>query len=153
MMFRSLGWYLRYLIIFFCLIFSSKFGVSGGSINMRIFGDSGSFINIRILMIQGVSINMRIFGDSGGFNKYENTYSGGLSLCHTLWFSNPYSFATQCLKYQRFTQSVCNDIGRRKFEFLAKIQFLYVLRLNKKNLNKHQSINLFISLVSAKRSW
>ena len=51
---------------------------------MRIFGDSESFIDIRILMIQGVSINMRKFDDSGGFNKYENTYSGGLSLCHTL---------------------------------------------------------------------
>ena len=58
----------------------------GVSINMRIFGDSGSSIDIdiRILMIQGVSINMRKFDDSGGFNKYENTYSGGLSLCHTL---------------------------------------------------------------------
>ena len=58
--------------------------IQGVSINMRIFGDSESFIDKRILMIQGVSINMRKFGDSGGFNKYENTYSGGLSLCHTL---------------------------------------------------------------------
>ena len=30
------------------------------------------------------------------------------------------------LKYQRFTFSGCKDIDIRKFEFLAKTQFLYV---------------------------
>ena len=29
------------------------------------------------------------------------------------------------LKYQRFKQSGCKDIGIRKFEFMAKTQFLY----------------------------
>jgi len=29
------------------------------------------------------------------------------------------------LKYQRFTPSGCKDIGARKFEFVAKTQFLY----------------------------
>ena len=30
-------------------------------------------------------------------------------------------------KYQRFTSSGCKDIGIRKFEFVAKTQFLYLL--------------------------
>ena len=56
-----------------------------------------------------------------------------LSLCHKLWFSNPYIFETQCLrpnifqtkytvrsnnlslKYQRFTPSGSKDIGDLKF--------------------------------------
>ena len=29
------------------------------------------------------------------------------------------------LKYQKFTTSVYKDIGTRKFEFVAKTQFLY----------------------------
>ena len=31
------------------------------------------------------------------------------------------------LKYQRFSQSGCEDIGLRKFEFVAKIQFLCII--------------------------
>ena len=59
-----------------------------------------------------------------------------LSLCHKLWFSNPYIFTTPCrrpyifqtmssvrsnntsLKYQSFTLSDCKDIGIIKFEFV-----------------------------------
>ena len=66
-----------------------------------------------------------------------------LSFCHKLWFSNPFVFATQCnrpnifktmnsvrlnsisLEYQRFTPSGCEVIDFRKFEFVAKTQFLY----------------------------
>ena len=62
--------------------------------------------------------------------------------CHKLRFSNPYIFATRfrwslifqtmnsvwsnsrSLKYQRFTRSGCKDIGIRKFEIVAKTQFL-----------------------------
>ena len=33
------------------------------------------------------------------------------------------------LKYQRFTLSGCRDIGIRKFEFVAKTQFLYAILL------------------------
>ena len=65
-----------------------------------------------------------------------------LSLCHTLGFSNPYIFATPwhrpqkfqtknpvrlnylSLKYVRFTPSGCKYIEIRKFEFVAKTQFL-----------------------------
>ena len=72
------------------------------------------------------------------------TNAKALSLCHKLWFSNPYISATQCrrhqifqtmnpvrlniqsLKYQTFTLSGCKDIGMRKFKFVAKIQFLCV---------------------------
>ena len=69
-------------------------------------------------------------------------YLKELSLCHKLKFSNPNNFATQCrrpkifqtmnfvrsnnvsLKYKRPTPSDCKDIGIRKFEFVAKTQFL-----------------------------
>ena len=65
------------------------------------------------------------------------------SLCHKLWFSNFFIFATQCrrplifqtinsarvynlsLKYLRFTPSGLIDIGIGKFEFVAKTQFLF----------------------------
>ena len=65
-----------------------------------------------------------------------------MSLCHKLWFSNSYNFATwwcrplifqtnnavrwynQSLKYKRFTASVCKDIRYGKFEFVAKTQLL-----------------------------
>ena len=65
-----------------------------------------------------------------------------LSLCHKLWFSYPYIFATQCLrphvfqnkytvrsnnlslKYQRFTPSGSKDMGIKKFKFVTKNQFL-----------------------------
>ena len=43
-------------------------------------------------------------------------YSKKLILCHKLWFSNPYIFATIC----------CNDRGIRKFEFFPKTHFLYI---------------------------
>ena len=65
-----------------------------------------------------------------------------LSFCHKLKYSYPYILATQCrrslifqtfnsvksknlsLKSQRFTPSGCKDKGIRKFEFMAKTQFL-----------------------------
>ena len=64
-----------------------------------------------------------------------------MSLCHNLIFSNPYIIATQCgrplifqtmnsvisnsLEYKRFnTSSGCLDIGIRKYEIVAKTQFL-----------------------------
>ena len=68
-----------------------------------------------------------------------------LSLCHKLWFSNPYIFGFQrrkplkfqtmtfvrsnniSLKYQRFTTLGSKDIGIRKSEFVAKNQFLYTV--------------------------
>ena len=69
-----------------------------------------------------------------------------LSLCHKLWFSNPYIFGFQhrkaltfqtmtfvrsnniSLKYQRFMTSGSKDIRIRKSEFVAKSQFLnYIL--------------------------
>ena len=66
-----------------------------------------------------------------------------LSFCHKLWFYNPYIFATLwcklwyyklrqldlteffCLKYQRSTTSGCKDIWIKKWEFVAKTQFLW----------------------------
>ena len=68
-----------------------------------------------------------------------------LSLCHQLWFSNPYIFAARCrrpqlfqtfnsvrsntlnLKSKRFTSSVRKYIRIRKFELVAKNQFLRVI--------------------------
>ena len=66
-----------------------------------------------------------------------------LSLCHQLWFSNPYIFAggrpqlfqtfnsvrsnNLILKYQRFTSSVWKYIWIRKVELVAKNQFLCVI--------------------------
>ena len=64
-----------------------------------------------------------------------------LSLCHKLWFSNPYIFTTQCrrpdtfqtvnsvgsknlsLKYQKFTPYGYKDIGIRTFESCDKDSF------------------------------
>ena len=65
-----------------------------------------------------------------------------LTLCHKLWFSNPYIFGLQrrkplifqtyifwsnksrSLKFQKFTTLESKDIGIRKSEFVAKSQFL-----------------------------
>ena len=65
-----------------------------------------------------------------------------LSLCHKLWFSNPYIFGTQCrkslifhtyiiwtdrsrsLKCQRSTTLGSKDTGIRKSKFVAKTQLL-----------------------------
>ena len=70
-----------------------------------------------------------------------------LSFCHKLWFSNPYISASLCrrplifqnmnsvrtnnpsLKYLRFRLLGCKDIGIGKFEFVAKYQFLYSLKI------------------------
>ena len=67
-----------------------------------------------------------------------------LSFCHKLKYSYPYILATQCrrslifqtfnsvksknlsLKYQRFIPTGCRDLEIRKFEVVAKTQFLYV---------------------------
>ena len=65
-----------------------------------------------------------------------------MSICNKLWLSNSYNLATHSprplifqtinsvrsnslsLKYQRFTPSGCEVIAVRKFEFVAKTQFL-----------------------------
>ena len=52
---------------------------------------------------------------------------------HSVWSIN------LSLKYQRFTQSFCKDIGIRKFEFGAKTQFL-CLQI-KMFLSGHSDIN------------
>ena len=78
-------------------------------------------------------------------NTFASASTGGgnlkLRLSHKFWFSNLYIFAFLMyrpiifqtknsvfnhlrLKYQKFTQSGCNDIWIRKFEFVAKTQFL-----------------------------
>ena len=76
------------------------------------------------------------------FNK-TSSETNEFSFCHKLCFSNPYIFATRSrsrplifqninfvgsnslnLKYQSFTLSGCKDKGIRKFEFVAKTQFL-----------------------------
>ena len=72
-----------------------------------------------------------------------------LSLCHELWFSNPYIYGFQrrrpltfqtmtsfrsnsiSLKYQRFTTLGSKNIGIRKSEFVAKTQFLCKVPINK----------------------
>ena len=47
------------------------------------------------------------------------------------------------LKYQKFSASGCNDIWIRKFEFVAKAQFLYSLKLLKLwNLKCHHLYHL-----------
>ena len=75
-----------------------------------------------------------------------------LSRCHKLLFSNPNIFATRgripqifqtinsvISDNQRFTSSDLKDIGIRKFEFVAKIHFLYLNILNHK-LSLHMSL-------------
>ena len=75
-----------------------------------------------------------------------------MSFCHKFWFSNPYIFVTRCsrssifqtmasvwskscsLKYHRFTPSNCKARGIRKFELVAKTQFLYSERGGKEIL-------------------
>ena len=73
---------------------------------------------------------------------FARNFTKELTLCHKLWFSNPYIFGFQrrkplifqtmtfdrskniSLKYQRFTTLASKDIGIRKSEFVAKSQFL-----------------------------
>ena len=80
---------------------------------------------------------------------FISCFSKEWSLCNKLWFSHPYIFATQCrrpeifqnmnsvrlnslsLEYQRFTALGCKDMRIKKFEFVAKIQFLSFLTLSK----------------------
>ena len=90
---------------------------------------------------------------------YISLISEELSLCHKLWFSNPYTFNTRCivdliaryfklwmlvdkmiLKYQWFASQVWKDKGIRKCVRVAKTQFLC-------NLLKFCS--LFIHLVGS----
>ena len=70
-----------------------------------------------------------------------------MSFCHKLWFSNTYISSTQfcrrnifqtmnsvrsnslSLKYQGFSPSGCQDIRTRKFEFVSKTQFLWLIYL------------------------
>ena len=70
-----------------------------------------------------------------------------LSLCHKLWFSNPYIYATQCwrpylfqtmisvisnslsLNYQGFTQSSCKNNMIRNFNLWQRLIFLYFFTL------------------------
>ena len=49
---------------------------------------------------------------------------------------NPDTSNNLSLKYQRFTPSGCKDIGIKKFEFVAKTQFL--------SFNCYFSIKLFV---------
>ena len=91
-----------------------------------------------------------------------------LSLCHKLLFSNSYIFAILCyrlqtkisvrsnnlsLKYQKFSWLGMKDIGLRKFEFVAKSQFLYLFDVSKfkrftsRRANRHES-NLRVERVS-----
>ena len=46
---------------------------------------------------------------------------------YSLYLCNPKSNFEFCLKYQRFTPSGCIDLGIRKFELVAKTQFLYCI--------------------------
>ena len=76
---------------------------------------------------------------------FMKTFLKELSFCHKLKYSYPYILATQCrrpyifqtinsvrsnnlsLKYQRFISTGCRDIEIRKFEVVAKAQFLSAL--------------------------
>ena len=73
-------------------------------------------------------------------------YKGIEFLSQTLYFSNSYNLTIRFprplifhtinsirsnslrLKCQRFTPSGCKDKGARKYEFVAKIQFLYKIK-------------------------
>ena len=75
---------------------------------------------------------------------YTKIIAKELSFCHKLWFSHFNIFTTQCqtsnsvgsnnlsLKYQWFTSSGFKDIEFRKFEFVARTQFLYSMKCKKK---------------------
>ena len=81
-------------------------------------------------------------------NQNCNVVAKEMSHCHKLKFSNHYIFATKCrrpsifqtlisvtinnlsLKFQKFKPAGCEDKGIKKFEFVAKTQFLYMHGLN-----------------------
>ena len=86
----------------------------------------------------------------------KTTKTKELSLYHKLRFSSPLIFSTLyrrpyifqtinsvrsnylSLKYQRYTPSVCKEVGIRKFEFVAKtqiLQSLYTKRLCSNSIN------------------
>ena len=88
---------------------------------------------------------MTNFADFPVLTGRFQTTSKELSLCHKLWLSTLFIFATQwlrpylfqtmnsdrwknlSLKYQRFTPSGEKNMGIRKSEFVTKTQFLYDL--------------------------
>ena len=105
---------------------------------------SEMILKLHLFMILKVTQNMRFdlkfkikfhnFWNLLIYVKNLSQFTKELSLCHKLWFSNPYIFATQCrkyfcwennlsLKYLRFTQSRCKDLGIRQFEIAATTQF------------------------------
>ena len=79
----------------------------------------------------------------GGISSpFCNFFFKEIESLHKLGFSNSV-LATQChkqtmnsvrsnnlsLKYQSFTTLGCKDVGVRKFEFVVKTQFLYVVNI------------------------
>ena len=92
-----------------------------------------------------------VWGPEGKGRKFRNQVKlficnvctvKGMSLCHKLWFYNPYIFATRCcrpkifqtmncyrsnylsLTLKMFTQSACKEIWIRKLEFVSKTQLV-----------------------------
>ena len=51
------------------------------------------------------------------------------------------------LKYHRFTPSGCKDIRIRKFEFVAKIQFLYIVVIEKLNQRQKKRYMYHVCLI------
>ena len=47
------------------------------------------------------------------------------------------------MKYQRFTPSDCTDIRIRQFEFVAKTEFLFIIKFNK--IKGKENGTIFIS--------
>ena len=86
-----------------------------------------------------------------------------LSICHKLWFSQTYIFATKShtpfsyyefcwIKWYKFTPSGCIDIENWKFEFIAKKQYLLIFkhdgtiqRQNLKNFSRGLNMVGFIA--------
>ena len=82
-----------------------------------------------------------------------------LSLCHKLWFSNPYILATQCRRpklFQTMNTSRSNNLNLKYKRFVAKTQFLssdscikedIPKPLTKENENISPLVNFFFRLV------
>ena len=113
--------------------------------NKKIIHDLSSFRKEKnqLILFQIVMSFFKLHYQFPPTSLFKDCWSKELSLWHKLWFYNLYNFATQCrrpkifqtmnsvrsdnlsLKYQRFILSGCQDIGVRKFEFVAKTHFLW----------------------------
>ena len=120
---------------------------------MAVFRKFWNFTLFCVLVIFWTSYpKYRVSHKEWAFNEYLKLFLKEFSFYPELWFSNPFSFATQChyvvvptmnsvgsnnlsLKYLMFTPLSWKDIEIRTFEFVAKTQFHLVCKILKLKFN------------------